>query len=354
VKKAREAAIDIVEAAYDLEASAAEWTDNLLERAAPIFDQGRGFGGGIWSGMDETGNLIATGFSFSAPGMLESYLPRLAQATAEVGPERMADWMEKTQSIVSVHSSHPAELGTFEIFTRHLECADILEVNAHDHDGHGFSWWCGSNEPIRLSEREKKSLEHLTIHMAAGHRIRRGLKDQPKPTGVSLADLPLDAEALLDPTRFVVTDALGDARDATISETIREAAKQVDKARGKLRRQDPDEALEIWKGLTRGRWSLVDWFDTDGRRYVLAKPNLPRVGDPRGLTEQEALIATYAARGETGKILSYRFGLSAQRVSTILASAKRKLGVKTQAELVAKLGPFGFLDGDSSEESEAN
>jgi DNA-binding CsgD family transcriptional regulator len=129
---------------------------------------------------------------------------------------------------------------------------------------------------------------------------------------------------------------------------IREAAKQVDKARGKLRRQDPEEALDIWKGLARGRWSLVDWFDTDGRRYVLAKPNLPRVGDPRGLTEQEALIATYAARGETGKILSYRFGISRQRISTLLGSAKRKLGVKTQAELAAKLGPFGPLAGHGS------
>ena len=119
------------------------------------------------------------------------------------------------------------------------------------------------------------------------------------------------------------------------------------------RRQDPDGALEIWKGLARGRWSLVDWFDTDGRRFVLAKPNLPNVGDPRGLTEHEALLATYAARGESGKILSYRFGISPQSVSKLLSSAKRKLGVRTQAELAAKLGPFGPMSDEKPEQAEA-
>ena len=28
--------------------------------------------------------------------------------------------------------------------------------------------------------------------------------------------------------------------------------------------------------------SLVDYFDTDGRRFVLALPNSPHVTDPRG------------------------------------------------------------------------
>ncbi len=354
MKHAQEAAIDIVEASYDLEASASEWMPNLQKAAAPVFDLGKAFGGGIWSGMDETGNLIASGFAISDPDLFDDHLTKFARATAEVGPERMSSWMEKTQSIVSVHSSHPSDLGTFEIFTRHFECADILEINAHDHDGYGFSWWCMSDEPISLSNHQKKSLEQLTIHMAAGHRIRRELDEQPARKGVSIAELPLDAEALLDPMRFVVTDASGVARDAKVSERIREAAVQVDRARGKLRRQDPDEALDIWKGLTRGRWSLVDWFDTDGRRYVLAKPNLPRVGDPRGLTEREALIATYAARGETGKILSYRFGISPQQVSSLLGSAKRKLRVKTQAELVAKLGPFGNLSGEEPEDAAAD
>jgi DNA-binding CsgD family transcriptional regulator len=86
-----------------------------------------------------------------------------------------------------------------------------------------------------------------------------------------------------------------------------------------------------------GRWSLVDWFDTDGRRFVLAKPNAPHIGDPRGLTEREAQVATYAALGDYGNIIGYRFGLSNSTVSRLLKSAMHKLGVKTQAELVEKM-----------------
>jgi DNA-binding CsgD family transcriptional regulator len=70
---------------------------------------------------------------------------------------------------------------------------------------------------------------------------------------------------------------------------------------------------------------------------VLAKPNAPNLGDPRGLNEREAQVATYAALGESSKIISYRFGISAAWVSTLLTSAMRKLAVKTPAQLVEKM-----------------
>ena len=47
---------------------------------------------------------------------------------------------------------------------------------------------------------------------------------------------------------------------------------------------------------------MVDWFDSDQRRFVLAGPNPPELGNPRGLTERELQVATYAALGESGKL----------------------------------------------------
>lgn len=82
---------------------------------------------------------------------------------------------------------------------------------------------------------------------------------------------------------------------------------------------------------------MLDWFDSDGRRFVLAKPIAPRAKDPRGLTEREAQVATYAALGESSKIIGYRLGLSQSYVSRLLNDAMRKLGVKTQAQLVEKM-----------------
>jgi DNA-binding CsgD family transcriptional regulator len=120
-----------------------------------------------------------------------------------------------------------------------------------------------------------------------------------------------------------------------------DAAKRVDRARGKLRKTDPDSAMRIWKSLVDGRWSMVDWFDSDQRRFVLAIRNPPGISDPHGLTKREAQVATYAALGESGKLIGYRLGLSTSRVSALLNDSMRKLRVRTQAELVIKLKALG-------------
>ena len=85
---------------------------------------------------------------------------------------------------------------------------------------------------------------------------------------------------------------------------------------------------------------MVDWFDSDGRRFILAIPNPPEVRDPRGLTEQERQVVTYILLGETNKLVAYRLGLSTARVSGLLKTAMRKLSVKSRTQLVQKLGPL--------------
>jgi DNA-binding CsgD family transcriptional regulator len=82
---------------------------------------------------------------------------------------------------------------------------------------------------------------------------------------------------------------------------------------------------------------MVEWFDTDRRRYILAVPNAPRVLDPRGLTKRESQVVAYAVLGESHKHIAYRLGISRSRTSNALKSAMRKLGAKTQPQLVAKL-----------------
>ena len=119
------------------------------------------------------------------------------------------------------------------------------------------------------------------------------------------------------------------------------AARGVDRARGEMRTREPERAFETWTSLVSGRWSMVDWFDTDGRRYVLAVPNPPEAPDPRGLTEQEAQVVAYVMLGETSKLIAYRLGLSKARISGLLSSAMRKLGVKSKTALVEKLRPLG-------------
>ena len=89
---------------------------------------------------------------------------------------------------------------------------------------------------------------------------------------------------------------------------------------------------------------MVDWFDTDGRRYVLAVPNPPDLKDPRALTERETQVVTYATLGESHKLIAYRLGVSRSTATKALRSAMRKLGVKTHPQLVAKMSPMPPTD----------
>ncbi len=73
---------------------------------------------------------------------------------------------------------------------------------------------------------------------------------------------------------------------------------------------------------------------------MLGLSNAPTVSAPRGLTEREHQVATYAITGQTNKLIAYQLGLSKGRVSTLMSSAMRKLGVQTRAQLVKKLRDF--------------
>ena len=73
---------------------------------------------------------------------------------------------------------------------------------------------------------------------------------------------------------------------------------------------------------------------------MLGLPNAPAATDPRGLTEREHQVVTYAITGQTNKLIAYQLGLSKGRVSTLMSSATRKLGAQTRAQLIKKLRDF--------------
>jgi DNA-binding CsgD family transcriptional regulator len=328
-------AIDMVEAAYDLQCVASDYLPSLFHRGRSLFDFAPAVYSSIVAGISEEGQPMVTRLHVATGP--EDLVMRSFLAAQEAGPDIVA---QTAQAITDGGVMTLREVGNqspkaYDALTKHIGCKDGLAIYGTDPDCHGVFFASFTPELIELTPKQRDRWRMLAVHLGAGHRVRRGLSVEVP--GVEFLDLPLQSEALLDPTNFSVSEAIGDAQDLAVRETIRAAAKRVDRARGKLRKSDPDRALEVWHGLVRGRWSLVDWFDTDGRRFVLAKPNAPNLGDPRGLTERELQVATYAARGESGKIIGYRFGISPQRVSTLLNSAMRKFSVKTQPQLVEKL-----------------
>ncbi len=172
----------------------------------------------------------------------------------------------------------------------------------------------------RLSDRAL--WERLAAHIGSALRLRR-------LRGPSAA--PEDAAAILTPTGKLEhgTDHTHAARD-----DLREAAKSIDRARGKLRRLDRDEASSIWRAMVRAEWSLVDWFDHDGKRFLLAHDNHIGPTRSRELTKREHQAVACAAMGHSNKLIAYDLGISTGAVSKLLARAASKLGVATRPALV--------------------
>ena len=85
---------------------------------------------------------------------------------------------------------------------------------------------------------------------------------------------------------------------------------------------------------------MLDSFQVRGRLFVLARRSGPRCTHRHGLTARENEVLLHAALGESRKVTGHRLGLSRSRVSTLLGSAMRKLGVKNQAQLVLLMQRF--------------
>ena len=110
----------------------------------------------------------------------------------------------------------------------------------------------------------------------------------------------------------------------------------INRARGQLRAEDPTAAIEAWKALVAGRWSLVDHVDSDGKRFLVARKNDPDHAGPTGLSRRERQILAARARGFSLKLIAYDLGLSIAGVSRGLQSGMAKLGVRHEGELVAR------------------
>ena len=75
-------------------------------------------------------------------------------------------------------------------------------------------------------------------------------------------------------------------------------------------------------------------FDSDGRRYFVARGNPPEALDPRALSVPERQVVGFAALGHSNKEIAYALGIAASTVATHLTNAQRKLGAPNRIDLV--------------------
>jgi DNA-binding CsgD family transcriptional regulator len=200
----------------------------------------------------------------------------------------------------------------------------VFSINAVDPTGSG----CLIN--VQLPKRTSPSAKmchtwgRVAAHVAAGNRLRARLRTAAQPTS---------GEAVLS-AAGKIEHAEEAAKTKDSQRALRDAAKAVDRARGKLRRSDPDAALAEWKGLVAARWTLVDLFDSDGKHYLVARRNDALSLGLDVLSARERQVLGFVALGHPNKLVAYELGLSASTVSVLLHRAARKLGVSSRKALI--------------------
>jgi DNA-binding CsgD family transcriptional regulator len=312
-------ALEIVEAIYHEEKSERAWLDGILAAARPALDHGLGV---CTYPFELTGREIRTPWA------------RVLGATRGVGPVLIKTLMATTREDAQVSQAYrspvcatASELGLadrkgFDLFKK-KGIFDSSGVTGFDTTGRGV--FVGGFLPhvTQLDPAFRARFERVAAHLGVGLRYRHLAKSAR-----------LRRDAVFSPSAKLL-HAEGEATLPRAREALARAVVAIDKARGRQRRTDPDGALEAWKGLVGARWSLVDEFESDGKRFVVARENEPHAMELAALSKRERQIVGYVVLGHATKLIAYELGIADSTVRVLLRRAMRRLNVSNRETLVA-------------------
>jgi DNA-binding CsgD family transcriptional regulator len=326
--------IRAIEACYAPVADEATWLAGIGEALAPL-DAGLGGAALTYDASDPARFRLETLVTVGEAGDLRGPLEAFHHMGCAEQIRAMYWHPPPCGSLVATLGS--VDPTTAALARGYLEAAsypDIFAVHGVEPDHRGLL--VGFAGRRRVPSPLHHRLACLAAHLSTAYRLRTALGGLATPDAER-------TEAVLDPSGRVA-DARAGARPAAARARLGEALRRVERARGGARRASQDEAVLLWRGLVDGTWSLVDHWESDGRRRVLAVRNAPGVADPRALTPRERDVLAFALMGRSNKWIAYTLGLAPSTVSEHLALARRKLGARSRAELILAVSGAGAPD----------
>ena len=328
--------IDVVEAAYDLECEEQRWLDGVVRAARPKLDRGPGLVSFLYRVAGD--GRLRPGTA-SNVGVSEAVAAAVMTAVPHFPPEYVAaTFLRDPCTSARTTGSRRVQEYTRAEMRRLVGPAgwrDLFVINGLDPTGFGVYLGAPLPRVTNVGAARRTSWGRVAVHLAAGYRLRRRLSPAERAQ-------PESAEAIVTPDGRI-EHATAAARPVEARARLRQAARVIDRARGPLRRRDPERAVAEWKGLIAARWTLVDHFESDGRRYLLARRNDVAARDRfEALTARERQALAFAALGHTNKMIAYEMGISPATVGVLLHRAAVKLGTRSRSELVASFARFAF------------
>jgi DNA-binding CsgD family transcriptional regulator len=307
--------ISIVEESYATTTDDEAWLRGILAAAQPSLERGMGILGYLYDLSVLPGRILSYA-SLDSP---------FDAADVALGMTSLSnDYIDNSWRTVRVGTAASVpgfeKQPTADMLFRSRGVADLLVVNALDPSGIGVSVAVPDRRSVTLPPRQRAHYACVAAHLAAAFRLRR-----------KVAEL----EAILAPSGGIV-HAEGRAKAGEARTLLAAGARAMERARGKLRREDPDKAIRGWRALVGGRWSVLDHFESDGKRYLVARTNEPASRGPERLTERERQVLEYAALGLSNKEIAYELGIAAPTVRVLIARAALKLRATGREQLLAR------------------
>lgn len=323
--------ITLIEDTYRLEADEDAWLTSILKSCMALGLGDRGVIGFLFDIREGAPSVMLPPITVEAHPMVAQAATR---AMTSMPRAEQVRYLTKGPTVTTgralANDVKPSNAAMVAEIRKKLGWEETFGMRIVDVSGVGLSITGMLSSVRTYSPTTLRTWRRVAAHLGAALRLRRALS--------GCATTPEPA-AIFD-WQGTVHHARGDARSKGQRAALREAVLAVARAKGPLREGDPDAAVRAWQALVAGRWSLVDRFESDGRRYAVIHENVPTAPDPRGLSTQERAVAHYAALGQSNKQIAYTLGLAEGTVAAVATRAQRKLAVASRAALYDQLfGP---------------
>ena len=324
--------IDVVEAAYRVEGRGfAEWAQGVLEAAAGLLDEGLGVA--LWHVSLREVRELGSQMRNTPPMYLEGAGDLFDQVPLERWRASFGRsvWIGDGIDLLGppfsdyIRVQVERRYGARRIFGAVVRASESrsLYLNAPLPD---------VGEPAH----DRQLWSRVMMHLGAASRLVSADTEVAWGHG----------DAVLSPSG-TVEHAEARAREPEAQSELARAARAIDRARTRQGRAEPQAALEMWRGLVDGRWSLVEREDSDGRRFYIARRNAPSRRPDRRLTHRERQVVALAGCAYSNGEIAYALGISEGTVAAYLTRGMDKMGVAGRTELVA-LANVGEGDGERS------
>ncbi|HEY1693816.1 MAG TPA: LuxR C-terminal-related transcriptional regulator [Polyangiaceae bacterium] len=325
--------VALVEASYDVDLPLDAWLERLAALASRLVPEGTATSAYTFdfstAGDPQFSRFATIGWPDGAGANMSAVMQRMS-VMKHAWMERMHIGLPRPVGTLSEHYGDDiSQTPTYGVL-RSIGGLDAFGCIAAHPEGHGVVIAASLPRKMTLAPAVRQRWSRVATHLAAGHRLRL--------RGYARDDDHEDDAAVIAPSGSVV-HARGATRSMTSRGSLRDAVRAIDRARSRAMRSHPDESLALWQGLVSGTWSLVERFESDGKRFFVARRNDPETAGPLALTRRERQVLAYAAMGHPLKLIAYDLGLSASTVAHHRASGMQKLGLRSAADLAGLFGP---------------